>query len=139
MRQIVLIAMALAASAAGPQAIQGDFNGDGKADRARLAKFQQDTPGQVLVANPWRLSKAAPRNGSLGILVTFGGMEQMPIFVADADFFGSPMWRKPEGDMVRAQKRGKGHAIAVATESGADELLVWTGKGWKVVPGEDMP
>jgi hypothetical protein len=139
MRQIALMVAALVASAAGPKAIQGDFNGDGKPDTAKLAKFQQETPGQVLVANPWKLSKAAPKVGSLGILVTFGGMEQMPIFVADADFFGSPMWQKPEGDMVRVQKRGKGYAIAVATESGADELLIWTGRGWKVVPGEDMP
>lgn len=139
MRQIVLIAVALAATAAGPKAIQGDFNGDGKPDTALLAKFQRETPNQVLVANPWRLSKAAPTTGSLGILVTFGGLEQMPIFLADSDFFGSPMWQKPEADMMRAQKRGKGHAIAVATESGADELIVWTGKGWKVVPGEDLP
>jgi hypothetical protein len=139
MRRTVLIAIALVATAAGPKAVQGDFNGDGKADTAKLARFQQETPNQVLIANPWKLSKMAPKAGSLGILVSFAGQEAAPVFLADAEFFGSPMWQKPEGDMVRARKRGKGHAIAVATESGADELIVWTGKGWKVVPGEDMP
>ncbi len=139
MRRFLPFAAVLTALGAEPNSIQGDFNADGVPDTAKLARFHKETPEGVMVANPWKLSNQAPRAGTLGILVHFGGGRQMPMFLADADFFASPIWQKPEPSLVRAKKRGKKQAIAVATESGADELLVWTGKGWKVIPEEEMP
>lgn len=120
-------------------AVRGDFNGDGLMDQAKLARYGQETPAGVAVANPWGLAPAAPRAGVWGILVQFGGEKAPAVFLSDADFFASPMWKTVTVDMLRAQKRGKHSALFVATESGAEEVVVWTGKGWKLVPGEDMP
>lgn len=127
------------AEAQGMQAVRGDFNGDGVPDRARLARYGQETPAGVAVANPWGLAPAAPRAGVWGILVEFGGEKAPAVFLSDADFFASPMWKTASADMLRAKKQGKRSVLSIATESGAEEVVVWTGKGWKLVPGEDMP
>ncbi len=64
--------------------------------------------------------------------------------LADHEFFTTPMWQSPVELLSRVPKamapRGaKGDALGVATESGADMLVYWTGSAWRGEPSKDEP
>jgi hypothetical protein len=113
-----------------PCSAQGDFNADGVPDAAWVVNATGPPPAGVRTANPWHLA-ATP--GPRGIAVALSGSPKQLYFLADSDYFSSPIWSHPES-LLTARKQGKGHILLVATESGEDMRLVFDGKAWTVRP-----
>lgn len=112
-----------------PCSVTGDFNGDGASDRAWLVRAAAALKTGVRTEDPWHLSEP----GKMGLAVSLSGSPKRLYFLSDSDFFGSPIWSHPAG-LVSVRKRGKGHELLVATESGEDMRVLFDGKAWAVRP-----
>lgn len=113
-----------------PCSASGDFNGDGVSDTAWVARSIGALKSGVRTENPWRL---APTPGTRGVAVALSGNPKRLYFLADSDFFGSPIWQHPES-LLNVRRQGKGHVLLVATESGEDMRLIFDGRSWSVRP-----
>jgi hypothetical protein len=118
-----------------PCRVEGDFNGDGVRDAAFLVRLGPAFQAKI-VANPWsRQSARAPRAGDLAIAIVLGGATGDLVLLGDRERFASPIWESPDRLLAPAPRKkspGKGQALAVATEAGADELVYWNGSSWRV-------
>jgi hypothetical protein len=129
-----------------PCRISGDFDGDGIADHAFLVRLKSDIaalPKNVTLVNPWsRQSGRMPGRGDLAIAVAPGAASLMSFLIGDKEMLSTPMWQTPENLISAVPQRTMGkkaNVIAVATESGDDVTLYWTGSGWRVKSQNNIP
>ncbi|MBM3794552.1 MAG: hypothetical protein FJW31_10885 [Acidobacteria bacterium] len=115
----------------GPCAVRGDFDGDGRADVAVLVRLKAAAPDD----NPWAGKQGQGAKGSLALAVP---TETRAALLSHPDFFASPIWLSLQGPLFELTPRGKGPkaakhaAVSVATESGDEMWLYWTGSAWRI-------
>jgi hypothetical protein len=112
-----------------PCVLMGDFDGDGAADIASLVRIRSASPADAttVVANPWsRDPNRKISRGDIAIAVVFA--RGSSYLVGDKEFFATPMWQSPVS-LLSVRKR---RTLTVATESGEDMVLRWTGRAWTI-------
>jgi hypothetical protein len=134
--------------AAKPCSVRADFNGDGTVDAAilvRLSSAPAAMPATITRVNPWsRTGAFNGKKGGIAIAVSLEGPAPKLFLLVDGEFFSSPMWQSPDQLLSKVEKakgpRGaKGDSLGVATESGIDLRMYWTGTAWRLDTPQEEP
>jgi hypothetical protein len=125
-----------------PCAVRADFNGDGTQDVAMLVRIASEPsalPATIARANPFaRAGTFTGKKRGLAIAISFEGATPKLFLLSDGEFFSSPMWQSPNELLSKIAKPKKDY-LGVATESGADLRMYWTGGAWKVEAPTEAP
>jgi hypothetical protein len=125
-----------------PCAIRADFNGDGTQDVAMLVRIASEPaalPATIKRANPFaRAGAFTGKKRGLAIAISFEGPAPKVFLLSDGEFFTSPMWSSPN-ELLSKITKPKKDSLGVATESGADLRMYWTGAAWKVEAPTEAP
>lgn len=134
--------------AAKPCSVRADFNGDGVPDAAILVRLAADPaslPATITRANPFQRSGAfTGKRKGLAIAISLEGPAPKAFLLSDGEFFASPMWQSP-GQLLskipkaKGPKTAKGESLGVATESGIDLRIYWSGAGWRSEAPQEEP
>jgi hypothetical protein len=134
--------------AAKPCSIRADFNGDGVADAAMLVRIAAEPsaiPASIAKSNPFRPSGAFNgKKRGLAIAISLEGAAPKLFLLSDAEFLSTPMWQTPNQLLskipkAKGPKAAKGESLGVATESGIDLRIYWTGAGWRSEAPQEEP
>jgi hypothetical protein len=129
-------------------AIRADFNGDGTPDWAMLVRLTANPltlPASIARINPLRKSGVwSGRQKGLAIAISLEGATPRLFLLSDGEYFSTPMWQSPENMLTKipraqAGRAAKGDALGVATESGADMTVLWTGVAWRAEASQEAP
>lgn len=152
---VILSAGAASPCLVGPPAAvyAGDFNGDGRPDRAWFVPFQ--ALGRAWVDDPWTGFRHEVKAGAPVLVMALGGQlprEARCRLIQNPRFFSTPIWaeeprpvRVLAGRAVEAAgwrlryRRWQGDALLLATEAGPEILLFWDGRRFRIGRSREVP